>query len=97
MVPRALTLQPCFSMGTVCILLFRAFPPFRIPIVFILRFEKKKEILILVAEIEVFHEKLEIENGKTIFFFFFFFCNLAKSYVLLEISLDVRILFSRSN
>lgn len=59
--------------------------------------ERKKEILILVAEIEVFHGKLEIENGKTIFFFFFFFCNLAKSYVLLEISLDVRILFSRSN
>lgn len=29
--------------------------------------------------------------------FSFFFCNLAKSYVLLEISLDVRILFSRSN
>lgn len=77
---------------------FPCFSPFRIPIVFILGFERKKEILILVAEIEVFHGKLEIENGKTIFFFFFFFfCNLAKSYVLLEISLDVRILFSRSN
>lgn len=76
---------------------FPCFPPLPNSDSFHPWIRKKKGDPNFGSEIEVFHGKLEIENGKTIFFFFFFFCNLAKSYVLLEISLDVRILFSRSN
>lgn len=50
---------------------FPCFFPFRIPIVFILWFERKNGILISATGVEVFHGKLKIE--KTIFFFFFSF------------------------
>lgn len=52
---------------------FPCFFPFRIPIVFILWFERKNGILISATGVEVFHGKLKIENWKTIFFFFFSF------------------------
>lgn len=77
---------------------FPCFFPFRIPIVFILWFERKKEDPNFGNGSRSFSWKIKDWKLKNDFLLFLpLFCNLAKSYVLLEISLDVRILFSRSN